>query len=198
MLSNLVRPLALVALLVLAPHTAFAQSTAQVEAPAAASVLVPAGTPLKIALTDQLASNSAHSGDKFGFHALDDITVDGWIVIPKGALGEGEVVHAESAGGNGHPGKLQLQFDWIYDANDLKVRLSDVPATNDGAGAKGAASTATIASYVLLGPLGLFAHNFVHGKDVIVKRDQKIEVYVAQAVHVTPKDKVSATDGFAH
>jgi hypothetical protein len=167
-------------------------------ATAAAAVVVASGTPLKIALTDQLASNSAHVGDRFQFHSLEDVTVDGWVIIPKGALGEGEILHAESAGGNGHPGKLQLQFDWIYSADNLKVKLSDVPATSNGDAAKGGASTATIASYLVLGPLGLFAHNFVHGKDVVVKPDQKIQVYVAHSVHVTPTARVSSADGFAH
>ena len=163
-----------------------------------APVLVPSGTPLKVELTAELASNSAHTGDRFQFHSLEDVTVDGWVIVPKGALGEGEITHAESAGGNGHPGKLALQFDWIYAADNLKVKLSDVPSSNSGDAAKGAASTAAIASYVLLGPLGLFAHNFVHGKDVIVKTDTKIPVYVAQAVHVTPSVRVTTADGFAH
>jgi hypothetical protein len=172
---------------------------AAIESPAAAAaVLIPAGAPAKISLTEQLASNVAHAGDKFQFRSLEDVTVDGWIVISKGSLGEGEVLSAESAGGNGHPGKMKLQFNWIYGPDNLKIKLSDVPSSNDGDAAKGAASTATIASYVLLGPLGLFAHNFVHGHDVVVKPDQKIQVFVSQAVHVTPTSKVTAADGFAH
>jgi hypothetical protein len=178
--------------------TAIGAPAAAPTAAAGTPVAVASGTPVKIALTDQLASNTAHTGDHFQFHSLEDVTVDGWIIVPKGALGEGEVVHAESAGGNGHPGKLQLQFDWIYSADNLKVKLSDVPSTNNGDASKGAASTAAIASYLVLGPLGLFAHNFVHGKDVIVKPDQKIQVYVAQSVHVTANQRVSSSDGFAH
>jgi hypothetical protein len=167
-------------------------------AAAVAPVVVPGGTPLEIGLTEQIASNTAHTGDHFQFHALEDVTIDGWVAIPEGALGEGVIVHAESAGGNGSPGKLQLQFDWIYGADHLKVKLSDVPSTSDGNASKGAASTATIASYLVLGPLGLFAHNFVRGKDVIVNPEQKIQVYVAQSVHVTPTARVSSSDGFAH
>ena len=167
-------------------------------APAAAPVAVPAGTPIKIAVVEQIASNTAHAGDKFQFKALDDVTLDGWIVVAKNALGEGEVVGAEGAGGNGHPGKMQLQFNWIYGADGLKLKLSDVPSSANGDAAKGAASTAAIASYLVLGPLGLFAHNFVHGRDVVVAPDRKIDVYVAQNVHVTPKDKVTSADGFAH
>lgn len=189
-------PCAVSAQAVVPPQTAAPVPVAT--AAAVAAMVVPSGTALKISLADQLASNAAHSGDRFQFHSLEDVTIDGWVVIAKGALGEGEVVHAESAGGNGHPGKLQLQFDWIYGADNLKVKLSDVPTTSNGDAAKGGASTATIASYLVLGPLGLFAHNFVHGKDVLVKPDQKIQVYVAQSVHVTPSARVSSADGFAH
>lgn len=164
----------------------------------AATITVLGGTPLKVSLIEPVASNTAHAGDKIHFKAIDDVTVDTWVVIPRDAVGEGSVVSAEGAGGNGHPGKIQLQFDWIYGADGLKIKLSDVAANANGDAAKGAASTAAIASYLVLGPLGLFAHNWVHGKDVTVKTDQKIAIYVAQTVHVTPKTKVSSTDGFAH
>lgn len=180
------------------PAAATPAAPADASAPAAAAVTVPGGTPVKVMLIEQVASNSAHAGDKIHFKAVEDVTVDGWVVVAHDAVGEGSVVSAESAGGNGHPGKIQLQFDWIYGSDGLKIKLSDVATNANGDAAKGAASTAAIASYVLLGPLGLFAHNWVHGKDVVVKTDQKIPIYVAQTVHVTPKVKVSSTDGFAH
>jgi hypothetical protein len=177
------------------PVTAPADSA---PAASAATITVPGGTPMKVSLIEPISSNTAHAGDKIHFKAIDDVTVDSWVVIPRDAVGEGSVVSAEGAGGNGHPGKIQLQFDWIYGADGLKIKLSDVAANANGDAAKGAASTAAIASYLVLGPLGLFAHNWVHGKDVTVKTDQKIAIYVAQTVHVTPKTKVSSTDGFAH
>lgn len=197
---------ATLAFVALAAHGAAAQVAAPAPAPAAAPaaapsgapVPVPAGTPIKISVVEQIASNTAHTGDKFQFKALDDVALDGWIVVAKNALGEGEVVSAEGAGGNGHPGKMQLQFNWIYGADGLKLKLSDVPSSANGDAAKGAASTAAIASYLVLGPLGLFAHNFVHGRDIVVAPDRKIDVYVAQNVHVTPKEKVTSADGFAH
>ena len=164
----------------------------------AATITVPGGTPMKVSLIEPISSNTAHAGDKIHFKAIDDVTVDSWVVIARDAIGEGSVISAEGAGGNGHPGKIALQFDWIYGADGLKIKLSDVASNANGDAAKGAASTAAIASYLVLGPLGLFAHNWVHGKDVTVKTDQKIAIYVAQTVHVTPKTKVSSTDGFAH
>ncbi|HTW83190.1 MAG TPA: hypothetical protein VMD91_03855 [Candidatus Sulfotelmatobacter sp.] len=180
-------------------QTAPATSPAPVAGPVTGTaVLIPGGTPMKVVLTAQIASNTAHTGDTFQFKAQHDVVVDGWVVIAKGALGTGTVANAESAAGNGHPGKLALKFDWVYGVDGEKVALSDVPAQQDGEGKKGAASTATIASYVLLGPLGLFAHNFVHGHDVIVKPDQAIPVYVADAVHVTSSQQAVAQAGFAH
>jgi hypothetical protein len=163
-----------------------------------AGIAVIGGTPVKIALVEQIASNTAHAGDRLRFRTLDVVTSDGWIVIDKGALGEAEVLSAESAGGNGHPGKMQIQFDWVYGTDGLKIALSDVPETQNGEGQKGGASTATIASYLVLGPLGLFAHNFVHGKDIIIKPDQKLQVYVASTVHIVPTTHVTSADGFAH
>jgi hypothetical protein len=136
--------------------------------------------------------------ERFQFRSLDDVAVDGWVVIPTGSLGEGEVMKAEPAGSNGHPAKIKLQFDWIYGADNLKIRLSDVPEANRGDGQKGTAATATIASSVLLGPIGLFAHNFVRGKDAIVTPDQEIKVYVAQTVHVISDHRLNPNDGFAH
>jgi hypothetical protein len=181
-----------------APSSMDTPSAAPTALPTAAGIAVVGGTPLKISLVEQIASNTAHAGDKLRFRTLDSVIMDGWIVVEKGALGEAQVLSAESAGGNGHPGKMQLQFDWVYGVDGLKIQLSDVPETQNGEGQKGGASTATIASYLVLGPLGLFAHNFVHGKDIIVKPDQKIQVYVAQTVHIVPKTRVTTADGFAH
>jgi hypothetical protein len=181
-----------------APPSMDAPATAPTALPTASGIAVVGGTPIKISLVEQIASNTAHAGDKLRFRTLDTVTTDGWIVVEKGALGEAQVLSAESAGGNGHPGKMQLQFDWVYGVDGLKIQLSDVPENQNGEGQKGGASTATIASYLVLGPLGLFAHNFVHGKDIIVKPDQKIQVYVAQTVHIVPKARVTTADGFAH
>src|ERR1700722_7351351 len=79
--------------------------------PASATLAVPGGTPIRISVDQQPTSSEENAGDRFQFRADDDVTVDGWIVVKKGAIGQGDVLTAERAGGNGHPGKLQLQFD---------------------------------------------------------------------------------------
>jgi len=162
------------------------------------AVVLPTGTPLEIHLDAPLSSASAKVGDKFAFQSNGDIAVDGVVVVAKGAQGEGEVAIAESAGSNGHPGKLGLQFNWIAAVDGSKVALSDTQHSDEGEQKKGAASTATIASYLILGPLGLFAHNFVRGRDITLDEKTKLKAYVDHTVHVGSQVKESVPPGFAH
>jgi hypothetical protein len=158
---------------------------------------VVAGLPISVHLDAPLSSGSARIGDTFSFQAIDDVVSDGWVVIPKGAQGQGEVVQAEGAGGNGHQGKLGIQFDWITSVDGSRIKMSVTPRSSEGDSKVGAASTATIASYVLLGPLGLFAHNFVKGKDIVIDPATKLTGYVEHTVHVKATQQADSL-GFAH
>ncbi|HZO94223.1 MAG TPA: hypothetical protein VFB22_10705 [Candidatus Baltobacteraceae bacterium] len=166
----------------------------------AATVAVPGGTTLTVSVNDPVSSGNVKAGDVVPIHADDDLVVNGWIVVAKGAPGQAEVADAEEAGGNGHAGKLALKFDWIYATDGLKIKLSDQAHRSVGEGSKGASSTATIASYAVLGPLGLFAHNFVKGRNATIDPKTAIPVYVDSTVHVSAKTRsgVVSNDGFAH
>jgi hypothetical protein len=185
--------LVLTALIALQATPSLAQT-----APGGTSVAVPGGTPLQIRRTAPISSGYSHVDDSIRFKAVDNVVIDGWIVIAKDALGEGTVTAIDAAGSHGHPGQIKAKFDWIYGADGLKIRLSNVAETNNGEGAKGTATTATVLSTVLLGPIGLFAHNFVKGKDVTIDTSAKIPIYVADTVHIDAKSRPSKVDEFAH
>jgi hypothetical protein len=159
---------------------------------------VPGGTPVDVKVVDPISSGSANVGDVFQIKSAKDIVVDGWIVIPKDSPGQGEVMSVDRAGSHGHAGKLGLQFDWVYSADGGKIKLSNVKSSTEGQSTSGKSSTATIASYVLLGPIGLFTHNFVKGKDVTVDSSRTISIYVDSTVHVTTKNKPDPNAGFDH
>jgi hypothetical protein len=154
-------------------------------------ILLPGGTTVAVSLAEPISSRSAKMGDIVPIVVSNEVDAGGFVVIPKGSSGEGTVSLVDQAGGNGHGGKLGLTMNWVYSADHGKVLLSD---TNHSAGAgsdqKGAASTATILTYVLLGPLGLFAHNFVHGKDVTIDTTRVFKVFVDHDVHVQAYQKV--------
>lgn len=159
-------------------------------------VTVVGGTTLHVALTDKISSATAKVGDTFTIHSTDDVIVDGWIAIPKGAGGQGEVVTVDHAGSHGHPGSLSLQMDWIFAADGEKIRLTSQQKTEEGEGKQGASSTLTVVSWLAFGLPGLFAHNFVHGHDVEVDSSKVLDCYTADTVHVVATTKEA--DGFAH
>lgn len=160
---------------------------------------VTGGTPVPIRMVDTISSGTANAGDTFEFKADNNVVVNGYVVVARGAEGRGEVVSAERAAGNGHAGKLQLKFDYIYAVDGEKIRLSDVDNTNAGQKTKGASSTATIAGYVLLGPLGLFAHNWVKGKNITLDPSKTFSTFVLDTVHVNSNQRAIQSDnGFAH
>lgn len=148
-------------------------------------VTVPGGTHVPVHVVGSLSSSSAKVGDTFQIECARDVVVDGMVVIPAGAEGEGSVAKVDHAGGNGHSGSLALQFDWISSADGGRIQLSNVDQTQAEQDRKGASSTATIIGFATLGLGGLFAHNFAHGKDVVIDQRTKLNAFVAQTVHVT-------------
>jgi hypothetical protein len=92
-----------------------------------------------------------------------------------------------------------MSIDWVYDASGNKIQLSETNHASETGDSKGSASTVTILSYLFLGPLGLFAHNFVHGRDVTIGPDKTFTVFVDHDVnmHVTQR-ALDPGQGFEH
>lgn len=162
------------------------------------TIVLPGGTTVDVSLSEKVSSANANVGDTVPTVVDREVDAMGFVAIPKGANGQATITQVDHAGGNGHGGKLALTIDWCYSADGGKILLSTI---NHSAGGeemdkKGAASTATILSYALLGPLGLFAHNFVHGKDVTIDSTQTFKVFVDHDVHVKAVQKVVAPAGF--
>lgn len=142
----------------------------------AATVTLPAGTEVMVSLVKPMNSGSAQVGQSFTFVAADPVMVAGHTLITKGALGRGHVVRVSKAQGKS-AGELTLQFTAIHAADGSMVALTE-KSSKKGNAEKGKASTATIAATIALGPLGLFAHNMVKGKDVELKPDQTFQAWV--------------------
>ena len=186
-----------------APHRIAALAAALTlvaAAPAGTRVTVPGGTQVDVRLAQSLDSGTAKAGDVFNFTVAQDVAVGGWVVIPQGSGGQGEVTSVDRAGGNGHPGSIGLKFDFVYAADGEKILLSNANADVKGEQRKGASSTATIVGYATLGLGGLFAHNFVHGRNVVLDAKTKpFTVFVDHTVHVVAtQHEQAATDDYAH
>jgi hypothetical protein len=157
----------------------------------APGILVPGGTIVDVSLAEPVSSATAREGDQVAVHVTKEVDVGGWLVIPAGAPGHATVATVDHAGSNGHGGKLGLTIDWVYSEDGGKIKLSATNHSSENGQQKGAASTATILTYVLLGPLGLFAHNFVRGRDVTIDTKKVFEVFVDHDVHVVSTTKAT-------
>lgn len=169
-------------------------------ASAASRVTIPGGTPVPIRMVDSISSGNANVGDTFEFKADTDVVVNGYVVIARGAEGHGTVISVDRAGSHGHAGSLGVRFDYVYAVDGDKIRLTNTGKKNAGESAKGASSTATIASTLLLGPVGLFAHNWVKGKNVTLDGSKPLTTFVDDTVHVVSNQRAATTsaDGYAH
>jgi hypothetical protein len=176
------------------PAGTAAPTVAAPATPPGTRVVLPGGTALTVVLTEKISSGNANVGDTFGIEAAQDVIIDGWLVIKKGAPGQGEILAVDRAGSHGHPGSLGVQMDWIYSVDGHKVKLTSQRKTEEGQGAAGAASTATILSYVFLGPLGLFAHNFVKGHDVVIDNTHPLPAYIDDSVYVLASERGEGPD----
>ena len=160
--------------------------------------MIPGGTTVAIALTEPVSSATANLNDQIAVVVKKEVDVGGWLVIPAGSNGHATVTSVEHAAGNGSGGKLSLSVDWVYSTDGGRVQLSQTNHASESGDTKGAASTATLLSWVFLGPLGFFAHNFVRGRDVTIPTNKTFTVFVDHDVHVQATQKAGQGQGFAH
>lgn len=185
---------------VLIPFPAFAQQTNITPATTPAPDImrfVPAGTRVPVSSADTISSATAQVGDLISVSATENVIADGYIVIAKDAGGQAEIASVERAHGNGGSGKLGIKMDWIAAVDGEKIRLTSTPKNASEEDRGGGSSTATILSYVLLGPLGLFFHNFAHGKDVVIDSSKVLTAFTDSDVHIASTTPAQDA-GFAH
>jgi len=89
------RRIALPAALALLLAASASPAQAPVEAaPAPVCCTIPAETLVEIELDEEVGSGRSRTGQTFAIHLVDPIVVDGRTLVPAGARGMGEVVHA--------------------------------------------------------------------------------------------------------
>lgn len=170
-------------------------STATVPAISAQKLVVPGGTAISVLVVNPISSSTAKVGDTFAIESQSDVVVDGWIAIAKGAPGQGTIMSVDRAGSHGHPGSLGIEMNWIYAADGEKIRLTSQNVSEEGESKAGESSTVTIISWATLGLAGLFAHNFVKGRDVTIDNTHPLKAYVDESVYVVAKTRSTDSDG---
>lgn len=124
-------------------------------------------TPIRVRILKAVSSATAHAGDAIEFEVLEDVLVDGVVVITRGSTATGNVVVAEPKKHFGHDGKLAF--------NITSVRLADneqapVRCFHETSGAATSSSSSVV-------PLG-------SGKDATVPQGAEFTALVDGDVHL--------------
>jgi hypothetical protein len=91
--------------------------------PSASDFILRNGTPIRLRLGKTISSATAHVGDVVDLKVVEEITVDGLLVIPEGAAAIGLVTDAEPKKRMGHGGKLALSINFVRLKDDEKAAV---------------------------------------------------------------------------
>jgi hypothetical protein len=142
----------------------------------AVGFLLEDGTPVHLVLSENLSSADAVTGQTVEFEVVDDVIVNGFVVIPHGATAWATVTDAEHKRRMGRAGKLDLNVDKVRLADGEKALLRAVKDTKGG-GHTGAMVGAMVATSLVVWPAApLFL--LMHGKDVTIPKGTNISAFI--------------------
>ncbi|NMA62031.1 MAG: hypothetical protein GX956_09120 [Firmicutes bacterium] len=145
-------------------------------------VTLPAQSLVKIALLKTIDSGKSQVGDVVDYKVVEDVVVEGRVVIPAGVVSQAKVTEVSSAGRLGKDGRMVVDFGRVASLDGTPVRLRvDERATQENKSLELAAG-ASMAGIVLLGPVGLAGGYFIKGKDVKIEANTQFYVETERAV----------------
>jgi hypothetical protein len=159
------------------------------EAPATPGTLVtlPALTPLYLRIEEELSSKKNKNGDRFPIAIDEDVRVGATVVIPAGAVGEGEVIHAARSGVGGKAGELLVTARFVR-VGDREVRLRSFSLGSKGRDR----SDDSLALSIVAGPLAMF----VVGGAMIIPRGTVAGAKTAEQIELPAvQPSVDSTKG---
>lgn len=133
-------------------------------------------TPVRLRINRTVSSSDAHVGDTVDFEILDDITLNGTLVIPKSGLAFATVTQAQAKRRMARGGKLDINIDYVKLVSGEKAALRAVKDMSGG-GHTGAMVGGMVATSLVFFPAAPF-FLFMHGKDITIPKGTEVTAYV--------------------
>ena len=130
------------------------------------SVSVPANTLVKIALVTPVNAKNLKVGDTIEYQVADDVFVEDVLVFTKGARGDAVVTKVRQARNFGRNAKIDIDFKSTKAIDGSNVTTFIGEEAKKEMEHLAMAAGASLAGIAVLGPLGVVAGAFVHGKNV--------------------------------
>lgn len=136
------------------------------------------GTIVKLKLMRDLLSSKLQDKETVDFEVIEDVKVEGIVVIPRGARAEGTVIDTQAARRMGRSGRVAVRLDWTLTGDGKRIPLRAVGVRPNGERAEkiinDTATTAMVlfpaAPFILMKkgkdvtiPKGTLATSFVDG-----------------------------------
>jgi hypothetical protein len=133
-------------------------------------------TPVKLRINRTISSGDSKVGDTVDFEVLQNISVNGTLVIPKGGLAYATVTEAQAKRRMGRAGKLDINIDYVKLVNGDKAALRAVKEVQGGSHTVGMTAGIVATSLVFFPAAPFFL--FMHGKDISIPKGTEITAYV--------------------
>jgi hypothetical protein len=169
------------------PQTSAASSTQQSSQPltqekplqtnftSAKGFVLEEGTPVRLRINRTISSADAHVSDTVDFEVLDDITVNGTLVIAKGGLAFATITEAQPKRRMARGGKLDMNIDYVKLVSGEKAALRAVKDLKGGGHTGGMVGGMVATSLVFFPAAPLFL--LMHGKDISIPKGNEITAY---------------------
>ena len=134
------------------------------------------GTPVRLRTGRELSSAFEKTGENVNFEVVDDVRINGVVVIAHDTLAVGTVINAKRKGRVGKAGKLDISIDFVMAVTGEKIPLRAI-RQNKGESQVGTMTTGLVLTGLFFFPAApLFL--FVKGKDIVVPKGTEITAYV--------------------
>jgi len=133
--------------------------------------------PVKLRINRTISSADCHVGDTVDFEVVQDVSVNGTLVIPKGGLAFATVTEAQAKRRMARGGKLGVNIDYVKLVSSEKAPLRAVKDLKGG-GHRGAMVGGIVATGIVFFPAAPF-FLFMHGKDITIPKGTEITAYVS-------------------
>jgi hypothetical protein len=133
-------------------------------------------TPVRLRFNRTVSSADARMEESVDFEVLQDVSVNGTLVIPKGGIAVGTVTEAQPKRRLARGGKLEINVDYVKLLNGDKAALRAVKGGNGG-GHTVAMTAGIVATGILFFPAAPF-FLFIKGKDITLPKGTEFTAYI--------------------
>jgi hypothetical protein len=134
------------------------------------------GTVVHLVLDENVSSADAVTGQTVNFEVVDDVAVNGFIVIPRGSTAWATVTDAQHKRRMGRAGHVDMNIDKVRLADGEKALLRAVKDSQGGSNTGKMVGAMAATAIFTLGGSALFL--LVHGKDTTIPKGTAVTAFV--------------------